>query len=273
MPQLTLMLNPPLREAASVIADAVAKHRLLIVLGRCSVRYTGRGASRLGPGDRLVIVKPDGAVLVHRPRGYSPVNWQPESSSITAEETGEGLLLRSVRGRPREVLEVLFTRLDLVLAVEGLEDTAEFIEYLDESEIRDYLAEHPEEIEEGLHVIRKERPIGEGYADIVARDRAGNYVVIEVKRVTAGKDAVLQLHRYVEALRRENPEAKVRGILVAPSIAKDARTLLNSLGLEYKQIDVQRLYRKIAAAQARTVTQTRSILDFFKKKQEEKPRG
>jgi RecB family endonuclease NucS len=180
------------------------------------------------------------------------------------EPRGDNLLVRSIRGRPREVLEVVFTRIYVLLVLDRLTDNAEFIEYLDESELRDYLAQNPDEIEPGLHVIRTERQIGEGYADIVARDREGRYVVIEVKRVTAGKEAVQQLHRYVEKLRAENPEAPVRGILVAPSISRDARKLLEKLGLEYRQINIAKIYQKaLEKGKLHRVDKTRSLLDYF----------
>jgi len=263
-PGIVFASNMDIRRAAAILTDAISRHSYIVVFGNCSVTYRGRGASRIGPGDRMVVVKPDGAVLVHRPSGYSPVNWQPDSQALTAEQQGDTLILRSVRGRPREVLEILFHDVYAVLVVEGLRDNAEFIEYLDEAELRDYLAANPDEIEEGLHVIRKERPIGAGYADIVARDREGRYVVIEVKRVTASREAVRQLHRYVEKLREENPAAPVRGILVAPSISKEAKKLLESLGLEYRQVDVARIYQKaVARGEIKSDEKTRSLLDYF----------
>jgi len=261
---ITVMLNPELKHAHEVLTEAFAKHKFVVIFGSCTATYQGRGASRLGPGDRMVVIKPDGAMLVHRPTGYSPVNWQPDSQVIATELRDEGLLVRSVRGKPREVLELVFTKLYAIVVIEGLEDTAEFIEYMDEAELRDYLASNPEEIEPGLRVIRIERPIGEGYADIVARDREGRYVIIEVKRVNAGKDAVQQLHRYIEKFRSENPAAPVRGILVAPSISKEAKKLLEKLGLEYRQVNIAEIYRKaVETGEIKRDTKTRSLLEFF----------
>jgi len=250
------------KHAQTLLTEAFAKHRLVVVFGECSVTYRGRGASRIGPGDRIVIVKPDGAVLVHRPSGYSPVNWQPDSQVLAADVDGDRLILRSVRGKPREVLEVTFTKIYAMLIADGLIDNADFVEYMDEAELRDYLAENPDEIEPGLHVIRTERPIGDGYADIVGRDSEGRYVVVEVKRVTAGKDAVQQLHRYVERLRAENPQAPVRGILVAPAVTRDARRLLEELGLEYRQVNIAKLYKKMTERKG-IDEKTRSLLDFL----------
>jgi len=254
----------PLEAAERVLSEAVRRRSLLVVLCRCRARYEGRGASRLGEGERLLIVKPDGVVLLHRPRGHSPVNWQPESKTLEVFMGDGFIVLRSVRERPREVLEVYIDEVEAVLVAEDVRDEAEFVEYLDEHEIRDILARHPEEIEEGLRSVRTEKPVGQGYVDIYCVDREGRPVIVEVKRVTAGRDAVLQLKRYVDAIRAENPGARVRGILVAPSIAKDALLLLRSLGLEYKRIDVARLYRKYRSeVSGRQAARGRSLLSFL----------
>jgi len=263
MASVRYVVDPDLATGYDFINSAVVQRDLLVVAARCSVVYEGRGASRLGEGDRLIIVKPDGAVLVHRPTGYSPVNWQPDSHVITVERQDNSILFRSVRKRPREVLEVTISKVYFAIAVHGLVDDAEFIEYLDEGEIADYLARHPEVIEEGLRVVRRERPVESGYADIVAVDSEGRYVVIEVKRVTAGLEAVRQLHRYVENFRKANPEAKVRGILAAPAITKDALSLLTSLGLEYRRIDIAKLHREAKREKRRGGTA--SLLEFIKR--------
>jgi RecB family endonuclease NucS len=247
-------------EAARILNEAYARKALLVVLGRCKVRYEGRSASKLGEGDRLIIVKPDGAVLVHRPTGYSPVNWQPDSKLVVFEAAGEGLILRSVRDRPREVLEITFTSIDAVLVVESMEDAADFVMYVDEHEIRDYLAKHPEAIEPGLRVISVEKPVEPGFVDLYAVDSQGRMVIIEVKRTTAGRDAVLQLARYVEAFRKHNPKAPIRGILVAPSISKQALTLLNSLGLEYRRVNVERIYEELRRSRR---SQATNLLGFL----------
>ena len=42
-----------------------SKDNVLIVVGCCGVEYVGRARSTLGWGERVVIVKSDGSVLVH----------------------------------------------------------------------------------------------------------------------------------------------------------------------------------------------------------------
>ena len=69
-----------LAEAVERIREAIRSKRLLIVVGRMEVSYAGRASSILGSGDRVLMIKPDGSVLIHRPMGYEPVNWQPPGS-------------------------------------------------------------------------------------------------------------------------------------------------------------------------------------------------
>jgi len=246
------------------------KRALLVILANCSVEYEGRSASHLGEGDRLIIIKPDGAVLVHRPWGYSPVNWQPDSKILEVfteieHEHKKVVVIKSVRARPREVLLIRINKAYFVVAVQGLEDSAEFVEYLDEHQIRDILASHPEEIEPGLRIIRVEKPVEPGFIDLYGIDSQGNNVIIEIKRVTASVSAVKQLKEYVDAFKAKNPHTRVRGVLVAPSISKEALLLLNKYGLEYKQINLEKLYRKYFSLEKRSTRKHASILDFIGK--------
>ncbi len=257
-------LSPPLPVAELVLREAFSKRKLVVMLCSCSVIYEGRSATILGEGERLVIVKPDGAVLVHRPRGYSPVNWQPDSQVLEARLDGDTLIVKSLRAKPRELLEIRVTRVDSLIVAEGMVDTAEFQELIDEAEIRDALVRHPELIEPGLRVIAKEKKLGDaGYVDIYAVDREGRHVIIEVKRVTAGRDAVEQLRRYVDVFRRENPNAPVRGILVAPALTEPAQRLLEEYKLEYRKLDLKRI-RKILEEERRASKQP-SLLSFVRK--------
>ncbi|NIA11896.1 MAG: DUF91 domain-containing protein, partial [Nitrospiraceae bacterium] len=61
---------------------AGAGDNVLIVVGCCSVEYSGRARSTLGLGERIVIVKPDSSVLVHQRAGRELVNWKPPETGV-----------------------------------------------------------------------------------------------------------------------------------------------------------------------------------------------
>ena len=72
--------------------------------------------------------------------------------------------------------------------------------------------------------------------DLYGVDKNGKLVVVEVKRKTAGKDAVLQLAKYIDAI-KDKANRELRGVLVAPKLGKGVQRLLFTLGLEYKALD------------------------------------
>jgi len=60
------LVSPSLTECRDLINDALAKQKVLIVAGNCTVNYEGRAASKLTWGERVLVVKADGSVLIHR---------------------------------------------------------------------------------------------------------------------------------------------------------------------------------------------------------------
>ncbi len=241
--RLEVIRDPSLEEALSFIREALRKKEYLVVFGECTVEYEGRGFSRLTSGERMFVVKQDGAVLLHRPEGYSPVNWQPSTASIEARILHSGeLLIVAIRSKPREILRVYFKSIGA--AIKGkLTDTGEFVMYLSEAEIRDMIYEDPGLIEEGLRITEKEKPIDIGYIDLFGYDSSGRPVIIELKRVPASREAVMQLYNYIVHYKKKYGITP-RGILVAPSFYRSAIDTAEKLGIEWKEINIQKLWKK-----------------------------
>jgi len=107
----------------------------------------------------------------------------------------------------------------------------------------------PSLIEPRFKVIAFEKPIEPGFVDIYGVDEKGRLVVIEIKRGTAGKTAVFQLEKYLEAIRKV-AKREIRGILVAPNIAKGIQPLLTALRIEYKPLSPQQCYSILQKQQA-----------------------
>ena len=63
------MLQPTLEEACNLLKDALSKKRFIIAAGLCRVEYTGRASSKLDWGERVLLIKPDSSLLLHRARG------------------------------------------------------------------------------------------------------------------------------------------------------------------------------------------------------------
>ena len=91
-----------------------------------------------------------------------------------------------------------------------------------ERDLEDYLSRNLDAVEEGLRLVERQKELpGIGRLDILARDRKGNFVVIELKAGQADEKAVGQLQAYIEYQREQGYE-NVRGILIAASYTPKA---------------------------------------------------
>jgi RecB family endonuclease NucS len=225
--------RPDPETAHERIAEAIDRAELITVFGRCTVEYEGRAASTLGPGDRLVVLKPDGTVLVHTDEGQKPVNWQPPGCTHEPSVADGEFRIRSVRSTPDEELIVSFEQVEQI-ATFDVTDANDLALSGTEEDLRQRILDDPDLVEAGFRPLATERETPAGAVDIYGEDAAGATVVVELKRKRVGPDAVGQLSRYVEALDRElHADAEIRGMLVAPSVTERARTLLGEKGLEF----------------------------------------
>ena len=245
---LTVRVKPRIIEAESIIQEAVSQRKTLLVVGKCWVHYTGRAKSKLEPGERILIIKEDGSLLVHRPVGYEPVNWQPPGCIFHVQSKDNILEIRAVRQKPRESVKVFFDKIQMVSAL-SLVDSGKFSLYATEEDMHKAILVNPSLLEEGFKPISYEKKVEPGFVDVYGVDKNGKLVVVEIKRKTAGKEAAFQLAKYIDSIKTKATR-EVRGILAAPNIAKDVQRLLLTLGLEFKALDP----RKCAEALKRTET-------------------
>ncbi|MEM3699439.1 MAG: endonuclease NucS [Candidatus Bathyarchaeia archaeon] len=253
---LNVLVNPTLAEAAEAVRDAVSQHKTVIVVGKCWVHYLGRAKSKLEPGERILIIKEDGSLLVHRSVGYEPVNWQPPGCLFQIQTKNDALEIRAVRRKPAESVKVFFDKIQLFSALD-LVDSGEFALYASEEDMHKAILLEPSLLEEGFKPISYEKKVEPGFVDVYGVDKSGKLVVVEIKRKTAGREAALQLAKYIEAIKLK-ANREVRGILAAPNIAKDVQRLLETLKLEFKPLDPKK------CAEILTKTETRKLEAFFK---------
>ena len=233
--KLAVLTEPTLAEAAVLIEKAFSQRRTLVVAGACHVHYVGRATSKLEQGERLLIIKSDGSLLVHRPVGYEPVNWQPAGGIFHVEIKSDGLEVHGVRQKPRESVRVTFAKVFMVSSL-NLLDSGAFLLNASEDDMHRAILLKPELLEEGFKPISWEKKVEPGFVDIYGEDKNGKLVIVEVKRKTASKEAALQLAKYIEPIKAK-VNREVRAILAAPSLGKDVQRMLVTLGLEYKELD------------------------------------
>jgi len=252
---LLALENPTVKKAAETIREALSERKAVLLIGNCWVDYRGRASSKLEPGERIVMIKEDGSVLVHRPSGYEPVNWQPPGCLFQTSVAENVLRIRAIRRRPSESVRISFDRIYL-LSTLSLVDRGRFSLYASEEDMQKAVLLEPGIIEKGFKPVAYEKKVEPGFVDVYGTDKDGKFVVVEIKRKTAGREAALQLAKYVESIKiKVNRE--VRGILAAPRLAKGVQRLLTTLKLDFKPLDP----RKCAEILGRP--ETRKISEFL----------
>jgi RecB family endonuclease NucS len=248
--------NPTLKDASELVKIGLTERKTLIIVGNCWVEYRGRASSKLKAGERIVMIKEDGSVLVHRPIGYEPVNWQPPGCIFQTHVSDKTLQIRAVRRKPQESIRLFFDHVYLI-SVASLTDAGEFALYASEEDMQKAILFDPTLIGPDFEPISYEKKVKPGFIDVYGTDKEGNFVVVEIKRKTATREAALQLAKYVESVRRI-VNRQVRGILAAPHMGKDVQKLLATLELDFKPLDPKK------CADILRKTETKKLADFFR---------
>jgi RecB family endonuclease NucS len=85
--------------------------------------------------------------------------------------------------------------------------------------------------------VRREWPTDIGPVDLMCRDDEDGWIAIEIKRIGT-IDAVEQLTRYLERIRRDPGMAECRGILAAQAVKPQARVLAEARGIAWVEVDL-----------------------------------
>jgi len=212
-----------------------------LVVARCEVVYTGRLDALLPEATRLLVLKEDGSVLVHADSGgYKPQNWMTPPTVI--EETSDPLERIVVRKRAGKTEDRLDIRIVEVLSdvVHDMGEAAALEKDGVERDLQEALAAAPDMLEPELRLVRREWPTDIGPVDLMCRSTDGEWVAVEIKRLGT-IDAVEQLTRYLERIRLDPARAGCRGLLAAQRIKPQARTLAESRGIGWVEVDLAAL--------------------------------
>lgn len=243
-----ILEKPDSEKAYDLVHDALRKRATIIIFACCKVNYEGRALSELNWGERIILIKPDGAFLIHQEKKVEPVNWQPPKSRTRAYIKNRNLFLESHRRTPKELLTVEIRQIQFI-SYANVEDFEELEQAGYEKDMSDMIMEKPHLIEEGFYPMTREYSVEHGFIDILGKDKDNNLMVLELKARKAGVTAVKQLRRYLmdlentdnDYLRECEAEKKImRGILVAPSIMDDALELLEEEGIEFVSVEPPR---------------------------------
>jgi hypothetical protein len=213
-----------------------------LIVARCEVSYLGRLTTVLPEAVRLLMLKPDGTFMVWADGGgpnVKPLNWMTPPTVIEEEHDAGGRLTRLLVRKHREE-----DRLEVAIA-EVLSDAEHELDVLAglekeglERELQELLADAPQWCGEGFRLVRREWPTDIGPVDLMCRDCQDEWIAVEIKRI-ATIEAVEQLTRYLERLRRDPALASCRGVLAAQVIKPQARVLALSRGIDCVEVELE----------------------------------
>jgi RecB family endonuclease NucS len=262
-----------LASSAKQFLESVIERCVVVISASMRVEYHGRASSLASLSPRLVIMKPDGTLIVHENTRHRPINWQPPGTRFSLSIGADSILvLEALRRKDRESVVIHFDELYFIAASKIV--AGEFRFSGSESQMVDLVAENPGLIEAGFTPERREFKTRHGKVDLVGKDKDGNILVLEFKRRQAQLESASQLGRYVQyfseverrrqkieapspegksrepggglekrrkrAEQRKNEEMrriKVRGGIVAPAITQDAFALLRKMGYEFFKLE------------------------------------
>jgi hypothetical protein len=217
-----------------------------LMVAHCSIDYSGRLETHLAEATRLLMFKADGTFMVwsdHGSQSVKPLNWMTPPTTI--EEIAnppappDRIIVRKHAGASEDRVEIELHEIlsdvthemgspdaDVPLAKDGVE-----------AHLQEALAAAPEWCGEGFRLVRREWPTDIGPVDLMCRDDEDRWVAVEIKRV-AGIDAVEQLSRYLERIRRDPAFVECRGVLAAQVIKPQARVLAGAREIECIEVDL-----------------------------------
>ncbi|MCS7112100.1 MAG: endonuclease NucS [Ignisphaera sp.] len=207
----------------------VKKDGTVIIVGKIVVEYVGRALSYATEGNRIVLLKPDGSLLVHESSGVEPLNWQPPKSIALFSCIENKLRIRSYRSNPHEEVVIDIIKIDFIKVCDIV--ATRLIVIGRESDIVNIIALNPSTVLNASMIVGTDVSTPYGKVDILLKDEKGNLIVVEVKNEKAGIAAVLQLKRYLEYYASRG--ISVRGVIVAPSITDEAMAMTIKEGFIY----------------------------------------
>lgn len=206
-----------------------------LIVARCEVTYTGRLTAVLPEALRLLMLKSDGSVMVHADTGgFKPQNWMTPPTVV--EEAEDQIVVRKLAGATEDRLEIRIVEV-LSDVVHDMGEAAALEKDGVERDLQEALAAVPTWCGEGFRLVRREWPTDIGPVDLMCRDDADGWIAVEIKRV-ATIDAVEQLTRYLERIRRDPAMELCAGVLAAQVIKPQARVLAEARGIACVEVDL-----------------------------------
>lgn len=220
-----------------LLERAWRKKESCVIAANCRVFYEGRAKSFLDWGDRLIILKSEGTLIIHQPQGRNPINWMSAGCEMQLSDENGVLVLKIASRNPPETMRVEAREL-FFASSSKLRDGTSLVQVGTEADMAEFIMHNPHLISPDFVPSNLEEQTKYGFVDVYGRMKSKNVpVIIEVKRYKADLSAVSQLRRYVERLQKLSNSKRVLGFIAAPDITKNALKMLRDFGLEFRKVE------------------------------------
>jgi endonuclease len=228
---LHLSRMKPLDDLRMSLDFAIQKGESFVCSCRCQVLYQGRVESFLPEGDRIIILKRDGCLIIHQPEGNNPANSMRPG---TCHEIirAEGILIWKARNLPNsEFIDITITKA-YFFDSHPLEDGMSLQLSGSERDMADMIMKRPGLISPYFKPLSREEHTECGFVDVLGYE-GKVLTIVECRRVQGDPKAVDQLRRYVEAIKKTKGVEKVQGVLACPDISDRAMSMLADFGFGF----------------------------------------
>jgi hypothetical protein len=217
---------------------AIKKSEAILIIANCTVEYSGRAEAFLDKGERIIIIKPDKTLIIHQPTGNAPVNYMKAGTQHSIIKADKRFTIRSSNLALKESIKIKILKL-ISFHSTTIKDCEKIQIFGTEKDMSDHIYRNPEIISKDFKPVSREEQTKYGFIDVFGHDKKNNLVVIECKRYKAGPNAPQQLRRYIEKLAKSKgiSSNKIKGIVAAPAITKNAKAMLKELGYKFKRIE------------------------------------
>ncbi|MBR9677155.1 DUF91 domain-containing protein [Candidatus Woesearchaeota archaeon] len=228
--------------------SAISQNEVITFFCNCKVVYSGRAEAMLPQGDRLIVIKADNTVQVHRPEGHVPVNYMKAGSSVKTTLKKDSLHLKVQNLNHKDFMQIHIYKIHAFQS-QKLEDGQKLVLEGSEKDMSDMLYSTPKLLGDNFRAVSREEQTEYGFIDVLGHDGKGNLIVVECKRYIGGLKDVTQLRRYVEKLQAAKGTKKVKGILACPKITANAKKMLEDWGFKWIEVKPPRFLEKYDKSQ------------------------
>ncbi len=232
------------------LRDAQEKQQCVVAMINCTSAYSGRAEAFLPRGDRILVLKQDGTLLIHQPEGNSAVHYLKPGCSINFEKEADHYLLHARSADGKEFVDLELFRVHDLLR-RKLDDGQKQVLHGTEKDMSDMIKAQPELISPDFKPLSREEHTKVGFIDVFGHDGEGNLVIVECKRYSASLACVTQLRRYVKKMMQLRGTQNVTGVMAAPAVTPNAMELLKEWGYAWARVEAPKRMERYDKSQKR----------------------